>query len=747
MPVPNHLMIAFDDLFNYKDFIQAGGKWGHSPFGIDVPLPNFARLEARSTVFRRAAAVIPVCNPSRAAIMSGYSPYETGVFNVETEFDRVKPEQLWTYHLRKAGYWMGTVGKVFHGYVPLPNSIYAALYDSPRFNVRWTPSGEANRIEGLDNNVSGYGYVGQEKAYYDSMVVEYTHDFLTNTAPGIAATGRNWHWEAGFHHPHVPWAAPQRIFDATPVDDIIMPADWPLRWDLLPFANEFVGMGGQIGTESPGTWTPEYIEKWRQSVRSYIVAIKFADEKLGEVLDALEASPFNDNTLITCWADHGYHLGDKDRWHKFTLWEESCNTPFMVSLPGQTTTREIWDPVSLVDIGPTVCDVLGVDLPSHYRGVSLKPFCEGGTMERGMVPSFNYGSASGAIGPWRVSVYQDESFEFYNVMTDPWFKDNIALRDPTNALFLQYRNMLYETCRDWGLDLVTDGAILKPGTPFTSFLGWEPPKDAVTNSVFIMGDIEERGRSPNYQRMYQSATPWRGVDQKVVRMPTGVGFLYMLHGTDGMTVEATDDHNRVVLSGGRNRTVNLGDGDDTLSGHSDDLVGSAGGRILAYGGRGNDWIGGSDGANWDQPHDTLYGGEGNDTLMGFSGNDYLDGGAGNDYLDGGTGNDTLVAGAGNDTLIGGGGTDLLIVTGGSHRLTGGGDADTFRIMRTGQVQTISDMASIDTLDLSDWAAVQPVTVTQAGSNVEVTAALERIVCLNSSAATVASRITGVTVNA
>ena len=360
---------------------------------------------------------------------------------------------------------------------------------------------------------------------------------------------------------------------------------------------------------------------------------------------------------------------------------------------------------------------------------------------------FNYGSASGAIGPWRVSVYQDESFEFYNVMTDPWFKDNIALRDPTNALFLQYRDMLYETCRDWGLDLVTDGAILKPGTPFTSYLGWEPPKDAVTNSVFIMGDIEPRGRSPMYQRMYQDATNWREADKKVINMPSGMGVVHMLNGSSGATINATDDHNRVVLGGNRNRTVKLGDGDDTLSGHSDLLGGSSGGRILAYGGRGNDWIGGSDGPSWEQPHDTLYGGEGNDTLMGYVGNDYLDGGAQDDVLDGGAGNDTLVAGAGRDTLIGGAGSDTLIVTGGSHRLTGGADADTFRVMRTGQVQTISDMAPADTLDLSDWVGIQPVTITQVGADAVVTAALERIVCLNSSAATVAPRIIGVTVNA
>ena len=215
----NHLMIAFDDLFQYKDFLQPG-KWGYSPFGIELELPGLARLEARSTIFRRASAVIPVCGPSRASIMSGYSPYETGVFNNETWDDRIRPEQIWTYHLRRAGYWMGTVGKLFHGYNPVSSAVYSALYDSPPFVVRWNPSGPRTQWGGL----SGGGWDGQEDLYYDSMVVEYTKKFLESRSRDDGP----WHWEAGFHHPHNPWYAPNRIYSSLNLDDIIPPVDWPL---------------------------------------------------------------------------------------------------------------------------------------------------------------------------------------------------------------------------------------------------------------------------------------------------------------------------------------------------------------------------------------------------------------------------------------------------------------------------------------------------------------------------------------
>lgn len=731
----NHLMIAFDDLFQYKDFIQCG-KWGYSPFGITVDLPNFARLEARSTVFRRAAAVIAVCGPSRASIMSGYSPFETGVFNNEPWNDRLQPEQVWSYHVRRAGYYMGTVGKLFHGYGPVSPKVYAALYDSEPFAVRWSPAGPRTDWGGL----WGGGWDDQEDRYYDSMVTEHTRAFLESRDPKAGP----WHWETGFHHPHNPWYAPNRIFASIDLDEIVIPTDWPLSWDLLPFPDKFTGMGSQIGNVTPGDWTEKDLLAWKKTVRNYIAAVIWADEKLGEVLDALEASPFNDNTLITCWSDHGYHLGDKGHWHKFTLWEEACNAPLMISAPGQKTSHTVWDPVSLIDVGPTVCDYLGVDLPSRYRGVSLRPLVEGGEMPERMVPSFHYGSASGAIGDWRVSFYQDETFEFYNVQTDPWLTDNLAVKDPQNDLFLKYRDMLYETCREWGLDVVSDGAIVRPGTPFSSYLGNTPPEGPVTNSLFIMGDVEEMARSPNYQRMFQMATIWREEKDRVIHLPAGVASIYIRNSSSGAVVRGNADDNEVVLGAGVNRLVNMGDGDDVLTGTPGKRSAVPGGRILAYGGRGNDFLAGSNGAAWENPHDTLYGGDGDDTLMGYAGNDYLDGGAGNDLLDGGPGNDTLIATSGFDTLIGGAGEDVLIVTGGSNILIGGPDADRFVIMRTGRVQTIKDLTEIDVLDLSDWEGIQPVQVTQVGRSVHVTAALEKVICLANTVENVKNRLEGAT---
>src|SRR5690606_31137463 len=113
-----------------------------------------------------------------------------------------------------------------------------------------------------------------------------------------------------------------------------------------------------------------------------------------------------------------------------------------------------------------------------------------------------------------------------------------------------------------------------------------------------------------------------------------------------------------------------------------------------------------------------------------------------DDIQGRDGADTIYGGAGNDTMHGGAGNDIIHLDGGADTAIGGGGSNTFVVYRRGGVNTINDLTSSDTIDLSDWAAIQPVSVVQSGSDVVVSAALERLVCLNTTAATVSGRITG-----
>ena len=723
----NHLMITADDLFNYKDFIQVG-KWGHSPFGIEVPLSNLARLEARSTIFRRASAVVPICSPSRASIMTGMSPADNGILNNYEWYEKVRPESLWTYQLRRAGYYVGTVGKIFHGYENQPDHVREALYDSAPFTPVWSPSGTATAWGGRGG---GTGWDGDEDHYYDSMVANNTADFLTNVAPTLG--GKPWHWEAGFHHPHLFWEQPNRIFAQVNVDDIIMPADWPLSWDLLPFPSDEIGMQKTWNDVHPSTWTQEQVQMWKLTVRNYIAAVIWMDDRLGLILDALEASPFNDDTLITFWSDHGYHLGDKGVWHKMTLWEEACNAPLMISAPGQTVSREVWTPVSLVDVGATVCDYLGVHTTAGNKSVSIRPLVDGATMPDRLILSFLFGSGvSGAVGDYRITTYQDGTTEYYNIITDPWLKTNLAGTGPGYAANLEW---LFQEAYDWGVQMVEEGTTIRAGTPYAAYLGLNPSPTDLTSSFAIMGDQDVRGKSPGYQKMWAGfVDKWVGSGPKVVQMPPSVENMTTIGAVNNTTVHANDLSNDVTVGGdGQNNTVHLYGGDDTFTAQANT-------RVVVYGGSGNDILRGGNRA------DSLYGGPGDDQIRGNGGNDYIVGVAGNDTIFGGDGDDTIIADAGNDDIDPGAGSNTIIVTGGSHLLRPGGTSTRMVIQRTGESQLIGWFASSTIIDLSDWAPIQPVQVRQVGSHVHITAGMEQVVSQWSTVANVLPQITGVTVN-
>ncbi len=77
-------------------------------------------------------------------------------------------------------------------------------------------------------------------------------------------------------------------------------------------------------------------DQWHQAVQGYLASIAFTDAMVGKLLDALDASPYADNTIIVMWGDHGWHLGEKQHWRKFALWEEATRVPFVVVAPGVT---------------------------------------------------------------------------------------------------------------------------------------------------------------------------------------------------------------------------------------------------------------------------------------------------------------------------------------------------------------------------------------------------------------------------
>lgn len=250
-----------------------------------------------------------------------------------------------------------------------------------------------------------------------------------------------------------------------------------------------------------------------------------------------------------------------------------------------------------------------------------------------------------------------------------------------------------------------------------------------------MGDVTARATVHGYQQFVTGSTE----GGTAIKLPPHVDDLYFVipgGGAWGQNWNLTfnDLNNEFQVrsgGGGKDVFIDLGGGDDTVRSNNN--------RMTVYGRDGNDRI------SFGNPSSFADGGRGNDTISGGNSADTIYGGAGDDRLTGGSGADTIHGGPGNDYIHGGPGADTIHIDGGVDEVWGGSEANTFIVHRTGDVSTIKDLKSADTLDLSDWAGIQPVSVVQSGSDVIVSAALERLVCQNIDAATVTGTITGATV--
>ena len=186
----------------------------------------------------------------------------------------------------------------------------------------------------------------------------------------------------GFVRPHVPYTAPKEFFEMYPLESVAMPAVPPDEMDDVPLLGKAMALGTLQGGDHRNVLEigPNY---WREMVRAYLACVTFVDAQAGKVLRALADSPYADNTIVVFWSDHGQHLGEKRHWRKQALWEESTRVPLAIRLPksvnaGQSSIQA----VSLLDIYPTLLDL--VDLPEvkGLEGKSLLPLLEDSSARR-----------------------------------------------------------------------------------------------------------------------------------------------------------------------------------------------------------------------------------------------------------------------------------------------------------------------------------------------------------------------------
>lgn len=402
---PNVLFIMADDLNHWV---------GYTGRNQQTITPNIDRLSSTSVSFTRANCAAPVCNPSRTALFSGLRPGSTGVYGNAQDWRPAVPTELTLITtLRRGGYEMLGAGKLYHmGWdrreeyddylLEKPSGRGEPLVKPQEFSqVIFAPL--AGGDEGMpDYHVASYGIAQLARAHEKPF-------FL-----GI-----------GFHKPHPPFMVPKKYFDLHPLEGIELP---PYREDDL----EDLPLVGQ--RKAIGAGTHEAIVKagqWKAAIQSYLATISFVDAQIGRVLDALEKSPYRDNTIVVLLGDHGWELGEKHHWGKTTLWEEVARAPLIWRVPGLTKPGALCArTVDFMSLYPTLTELCGVPTPKHVQGVSIKPLLADpqAPWDRPGVTTSQQGQHSVRTEKWRYIRYQDGTEELYDEVSDPYEWTNLAAK-------------------------------------------------------------------------------------------------------------------------------------------------------------------------------------------------------------------------------------------------------------------------------------------------------------------------------
>lgn len=426
---PNILFIAVDDMNDWVGCLN-----GHP----DAITPNIDRLAARGTLFTNAHTTAPVCNPSRAAFLSGRGPWTTGVYHNSDNWDlspALRESGLFPRHFRDQGYRVMMGGKIYHGASKMTKDIAhedAGRMGAQSFNVIADDFPDPFKdLSGIHNFAVHWGGLEGEKA-----------DQLSD--PKIAAWAANrladdyekpFLLMVGFHRPHTPLTSPKEFWDRFDREKLTLPPLNPNDLDDMPWMGKQVAIAGFQDME--GGHYKQITERGyhRDVLKGYLAACTFVDAQIGKVLDALDASPHRDNTIVVLFSDHGWGIGERYHFKKWGLWDDTTHVPFIIHVPGSTKPGSQTDAgVTLLDIYPTLVDLSGIDAPRHpLDGLSLRPLLENADTKWDRPALTTYGPNNHALrtSRWRYIRWADGSEELYDHKNDPNEWHNIA-KDSSN---------------------------------------------------------------------------------------------------------------------------------------------------------------------------------------------------------------------------------------------------------------------------------------------------------------------------
>lgn len=360
-PITRVIVVVGDD-----HSFRALGCYGNSY----IRTPNLDRLASMGLRFERAYSTSPICSASRQSLLTGKYPHATGVNQLFTPFPD-EPNITIAEHLQGFGFRTALIGKShFNNWLwaplyenGLPNHGFELMLDRTEHREWVGSQGTLHLPEDLltRDTQRGEGIawaknaqmlpVGSDIAHSEAQFfVNESLQFLDNdTTPALL-------WLA-FHEPHAPFAYPIEYQSWYAPDSVPLP----------------------LGSPEDERWLPEIFRGLTESERrgivtSYYRSVSHLDHQVGRLLDSLAAEGTLDQTLIVYLGDQGYLLNEHCRFEKHSFWEEAVRAPLIMAGPGLPAGMVIREPVSFLDLAPTLCDVMGLPPHPDFQGRSLRRY-------------------------------------------------------------------------------------------------------------------------------------------------------------------------------------------------------------------------------------------------------------------------------------------------------------------------------------------------------------------------------------
>lgn len=361
-----NILIVMSDDFNYWTKLQ-----GYYP---QVKTPNIDKLASKGIFFSDAQCSSPVSNPSRNALWSGFRPSTTGIIGNDYGYIRDTPgfENIVTMnqYFKNNGYWLYGAGKLYHAGFGTGDNTEVDIANWSAFSNQFSGCAGGDFLSWQSPDDPAFKYSVNpdpltDKNCGDHKIALDAASVITNYSTS-ANKDKPFFIACGFLRPHLPWNVPKQFYDLFKTDTIQIPKGYK-SGDLLDTGEGTTAT--HTGIVAAG--------KWKEAIHMYLAALALSDYNAGVVLDALEKTSYKDNTIVVFMGDHGWHLGEKERWGKASVWDASGRTTLVIYDPSAKGNGQICKKVvSLQDLYPTLVEMSGLPIKTDIEGNSIAALFE-----------------------------------------------------------------------------------------------------------------------------------------------------------------------------------------------------------------------------------------------------------------------------------------------------------------------------------------------------------------------------------